>query len=102
MAFESGVAALWEAIVRARRTGDFPARQSRMCEWCSYQAFCPEFGGTAPPYPGAPEYQPDPAPPEYEPPEGGVAADSDKCGSRSPRRTETARLLRSAKVADCR
>ena len=58
VAFESGVAALWEAIIRARRTGDFPARQSRMCEWCSYQALCPEFGGTSPPYPGAPEDQP--------------------------------------------
>ncbi len=54
-AFESGVAALWEAIVRARETGHFPARQSRMCGWCSYQPFCPEFGGTSPPYPGAPE-----------------------------------------------
>ncbi|HYN71719.1 MAG TPA: RecB family exonuclease [Nakamurella sp.] len=55
VAFEAGVAALWEAIVRARRTGDFPPRQSRVCEWCSYQAFCPEFGGTSPPYPGVPE-----------------------------------------------
>jgi len=58
VAFESGVAALWEAIVRARQTGDFPPRQSRMCEWCSYQAMCPEFGGTSPPYPGAPEDEP--------------------------------------------
>jgi len=58
VAFESGVTALWEAIIRARRSGDFPPRQSRMCQWCSYQAFCPEFGGTAPPYPGAPEYEP--------------------------------------------
>jgi len=58
LAFESGVAALWEAILRARRTGDFPPRQSRMCGWCSYQAFCPEFGGTSPPYPGVPEVAP--------------------------------------------
>ena len=101
VAFEAGVAALWEAIVRARRTGDFPARRSRMCEWCSYQAFCPEFGGTAPPYPGAPEYEPDPAPPEYEPAEGGVAADSDKVGD-SITAADGDRLLRSAKVADCR
>jgi len=58
LAFESGVAALWEAILRARRTGDFPPRQSRMCGWCSYQSFCPEFGGTPPPYPGVPEVAP--------------------------------------------
>ena len=58
VAFESGVAALWEANVRARQTGDFPPRQSRMCEWCSYQAMCPEFGGTSPPYPGAPKDEP--------------------------------------------
>jgi putative RecB family exonuclease len=55
LSFERGVVALWRAIERATSTGVFPARRSRLCDWCSFQALCPEFGGTPPPYPGPPE-----------------------------------------------
>jgi len=51
LAFERGVVALWRAIERATATGVFPPRRSRLCDWCSFQQLCPEFGGTTPPYP---------------------------------------------------
>jgi len=50
-ATERKVHALWRAIQRAYETGDWRARPSRMCQWCSHQALCPEFGGTPPPLP---------------------------------------------------
>jgi putative RecB family exonuclease len=43
--------ALWRAIERARQTGDWRPRQSRLCSWCAHQAICPAFGGTPPPLP---------------------------------------------------
>ncbi len=52
--FERTLAAIWAAILRAGRTGDFRPHRSRMCDYCSHQALCPEFGGTPPPYPGWP------------------------------------------------
>lgn len=52
--FERTLAAIWTAILRAGRTGDFRPHRSRMCDYCSHQALCPEFGGTPPPYPGWP------------------------------------------------
>ncbi|HEV2370861.1 MAG TPA: RecB family exonuclease [Streptosporangiaceae bacterium] len=52
LATERKVQALWQAIDRARRTGDWRARPGRICEWCAHQALCPEFGGTPPPLPG--------------------------------------------------
>jgi putative RecB family exonuclease len=45
--------ALWRAIERARSTGDWRPRQSRLCAWCAHQAICPAFGGTPPPLPEA-------------------------------------------------
>jgi putative RecB family exonuclease len=51
LATERKVNALWQAIDRARTTRDWRPRPSRLCEWCSYQALCPEFGGTPPPLP---------------------------------------------------
>jgi putative RecB family exonuclease len=51
--------AIWAAIVRAGKTGDFRPNPSRLCDWCSHQALCPAFGGTPPEYPGWPE--PDPS-----------------------------------------
>jgi putative RecB family exonuclease len=51
LATERKIAALWAAIERARTAGDWRPRPSRLCEWCSYQAFCPAFGGTPPPLP---------------------------------------------------
>jgi putative RecB family exonuclease len=37
--------AVWKAVERACTTGDFRPRQSRLCEWCSFRAWCPAFGG---------------------------------------------------------
>jgi putative RecB family exonuclease len=52
-ATERKIAALWQAIERARTTGDWRPRPSRLCDWCNHKAFCPEFGGTPPPLPEA-------------------------------------------------
>lgn len=52
--FERTLMAIWRAIQSAGATGDFRAQPSRLCDWCSHQARCPEFGGTPPPYPGWP------------------------------------------------
>jgi putative RecB family exonuclease len=46
--------ALWRAIERARVTGDWRPRQSRLCDWCAHQSICPAFGGTPPPLPDRP------------------------------------------------
>jgi putative RecB family exonuclease len=54
LATERKINALWQAIDRARTSGDWRPRQSRLCEWCSYQALCPVFGGTPPPLPASP------------------------------------------------
>jgi putative RecB family exonuclease len=45
------VEALWAAIDRATRTGQWVARKGPLCGWCDHQALCPEFGGTTPPLP---------------------------------------------------
>jgi hypothetical protein len=52
LATERKVEALWRAIVRAQETGDWRPHRSRLCDWCSFQALCPEFGGTPPALPG--------------------------------------------------
>ena len=51
LATERKINALWQAIDRARTSGDWRPRQSKLCDWCSYQALCPVFGGTPPPLP---------------------------------------------------
>jgi putative RecB family exonuclease len=53
-ATERQVLALAAAIRRAQETQDFRPNRSRLCDWCSHQALCPEFGGTPPPYPVMP------------------------------------------------
>jgi putative RecB family exonuclease len=50
-ATQSKVQALWTAIERATATQTWPARPSRLCDWCSFHALCPEQGGTPPPLP---------------------------------------------------
>jgi putative RecB family exonuclease len=45
------VDAIAAAITKARDTGDWRHKPSRLCEWCSFQALCPAFGGTPPPLP---------------------------------------------------
>jgi putative RecB family exonuclease len=51
LATERKITALWQAIERARASGDWRPRQSRLCDWCAHQALCPVFGGTPPPLP---------------------------------------------------
>ncbi|MCW2873239.1 PD-(D/E)XK nuclease family protein [Actinacidiphila oryziradicis] len=48
---ERKLQALWEAIREATDSGDWRPRPSRLCDWCDFQAVCPSFGGTPPPYP---------------------------------------------------
>lgn len=40
-AMERQLQALWSAINKALETGNFPARPSRLCGWCSFQDICP-------------------------------------------------------------
>jgi putative RecB family exonuclease len=56
--FERTLEAIWQAILRAAKTGDFRPSPSKLCGWCDHQSRCPSFGGTPPEYPGWPE--PDP------------------------------------------
>jgi putative RecB family exonuclease len=56
--FERTLDAIWQAVMRAAKTGDFRPNKSRLCDYCDHKAHCPEFGGTPPEYPGWPE--PDP------------------------------------------
>jgi len=51
LATERKVEAIWQAIRRAKETGDWRPRPSRLCSWCAHQSLCPEFGGTPPPIP---------------------------------------------------
>lgn len=53
--FERTLSAIWQAILRAGKTGDFRPSPSKLCQWCDHQQRCPEFGGTPPEYPGWPE-----------------------------------------------
>ena len=49
LATERKVEAIWRAIVQAQESGDWRPHKSRLCDWCSFQSLCPEFGGTPPP-----------------------------------------------------
>lgn len=48
---ERKLLALWSAIQQATESGDWRPRRSGLCSWCDYQRYCPEYGGTPPPYP---------------------------------------------------
>jgi putative RecB family exonuclease len=50
-ATERQLEALWRAIALAHETGAWLPRPGPHCSWCSFQAHCPEFGGTPPPLP---------------------------------------------------
>ncbi|WP_374929527.1 RecB family exonuclease [Kytococcus sedentarius] len=52
LATERKVVALYDAIERAAELGDWRPNRSRLCDWCSFQAICPAWGGTPPPLPG--------------------------------------------------
>jgi putative RecB family exonuclease len=49
--FERTLRAIWDAIARATEAGDFQPNTSKLCGWCDYQALCPAYGGTPPPFP---------------------------------------------------
>jgi putative RecB family exonuclease len=48
---ERHVEAIAVAIGKARESGDWRPRTSRLCDWCSFQSLCPAYGGTPPPLP---------------------------------------------------
>ncbi|HEX3899158.1 MAG TPA: PD-(D/E)XK nuclease family protein [Mycobacteriales bacterium] len=50
-ALERQLEAIGAAIEKARETGDWRHKPSKLCSWCSFQEFCPEFGGTPPELP---------------------------------------------------
>jgi len=37
--------AVWSAVERACTTGDFRPNRSKLCDWCSFQQWCPAFDG---------------------------------------------------------
>ena len=45
---EARVRSIWASVQEAARTGQWLPRTSALCDWCSFQALCPAFGGTAP------------------------------------------------------
>ena len=50
---ERQVDALATAIAKARDSGDWRHKTSKLCDWCSFQSLCPAYGGTPPPLPDA-------------------------------------------------
>jgi putative RecB family exonuclease len=48
---ERQLEALADAIGKARASGDWRAKPGKLCDWCSFQALCPAYGGTPPPLP---------------------------------------------------
>ncbi len=50
-ATERLVQALWRAIDQARSSGEWLPSPGAWCQWCSFQAHCPEFGHEPPPLP---------------------------------------------------
>ncbi|MGV8978648.1 MAG: RecB family exonuclease [Cellulomonas sp.] len=46
--FESRVRSIWAGIEDSARSGDWRPRPSKLCDWCSFKAICPAFGGAPP------------------------------------------------------
>ena len=42
---EQRTSAIWKAVERACANDDFRPRPSALCNWCSFQDYCPAFGG---------------------------------------------------------
>ncbi|MGI8626777.1 MAG: RecB family exonuclease [Geodermatophilaceae bacterium] len=59
--FERTLRAIWAAIQASIDKQEFRASPSRLCAWCDFQAVCPAWGGTPPPYPVAAAPVDDPA-----------------------------------------
>ena len=56
IATERKILAIRDAISRAGDQQDFKATPSRLCGWCDFKQFCPEFGGVVPPLPPRAEW----------------------------------------------
>jgi len=54
LATERKVDALWEAIELATATGEFLPSRGKQCDWCSFKAHCPAWGGELLPMPAPP------------------------------------------------
>jgi len=48
---EARVRSIWGGIEDAARSGEWRPRPSKLCDWCSFKALCPAFGGTPPEVP---------------------------------------------------
>ncbi len=51
VATERKINALWEAIRQADELREWQPNRSPACDWCSFKALCPAWGGTPPPVP---------------------------------------------------
>ncbi len=51
LATERLAESVWDAVREATASGGFEPQPGRACRWCSYQALCPAYDGTPPPYP---------------------------------------------------
>ena len=49
--FEARIRSIWAGIQDTARSGQWRPRTSRLCDWCSFKAICPAFGGTPPDVP---------------------------------------------------
>lgn len=49
--FETELEELWQTIAQTARNEAFAPRKTPLCPWCSFQRFCPEFGGEILPLP---------------------------------------------------
>jgi putative RecB family exonuclease len=50
-ATERKIRALWSAINAAHESGNWQPNPSKLCDWCDFKRYCPEFGGTPPELP---------------------------------------------------
>nr|WP_236123574.1 PD-(D/E)XK nuclease family protein [Cellulomonas palmilytica] len=48
LTFEARIRSIWAGIQEAAAADDWRTRRSRLCDWCSFRAHCPEYGGTPP------------------------------------------------------
>jgi putative RecB family exonuclease len=49
--FENRVRSIWAGIEDSARSGDWRPRPSKLCDWCTFKAICPAFGGVPPTVP---------------------------------------------------
>lgn len=49
--FEARIRSIWAGIQDTARSGEWRPRTSKLCDWCSFKALCPAFGGTPPEVP---------------------------------------------------